>query len=72
MRIQLLLFITVIGSNSFCIAQRKAIWTISDTGHTVIDKNIYGQFTVHLGEAFMTVLPEWEDQEGCAKSLTTD
>jgi len=32
-----------------CFAQEKAVLTISDTGRTVISKDIYGQFAEHLG-----------------------
>lgn len=32
-------------------AQEKALLTISDTGHVIINRNIYGQFAEHLGRS---------------------
>jgi len=42
----LLLFIGLVSTG---YAQEKAELFISDTGHTIIDRNIYGQFAEHLG-----------------------
>lgn len=47
----LLLLLLVPGLNFLSRAQGKATITIIDTGETVIDRNIYGQFAEHLGRS---------------------